>query len=189
MTRLTLRSLASRKLRTALTAMAIVLGVAMISGTYVLTDTIDRAFGDIFQQAAEGVDVSVTPREAIEGSPTPARSARRRLLDRVRACPRAERRGDIFGRVTLLGGDEPRRPAACPRSRLGGARPLRAFNAAEGRLPRRRRDPRRQGHRRGRGLPRRPAIRVLGDRACRPPPRRIAGTGRSTRSRARPSWS
>jgi energy-coupling factor transporter ATP-binding protein EcfA2 len=64
MTRLTLRSLASRKLRTALTAMAIVLGVAMISGTYVLTDTIDRAFGDIFQQAAEGVDVSVTPRQA-----------------------------------------------------------------------------------------------------------------------------
>ncbi len=66
MTRLTLRSLASRKLRTALTAMAVVLGVAMISGTYVLTDTIDRAFGDIFQQAAEGVDVSVTPRQAVD---------------------------------------------------------------------------------------------------------------------------
>jgi putative ABC transport system permease protein len=43
MTRLTLRSLATRKLRAALTAMAVVLGVAMISGTYVLTDTIDPA--------------------------------------------------------------------------------------------------------------------------------------------------
>ena len=44
MTRFALKSLAGRKLRTFLTALAIVLGVAMISGTYVLTDTIDRAF-------------------------------------------------------------------------------------------------------------------------------------------------
>ena len=71
MTRLTFRSLASRKLRTVLTAMAVVLGVAMISGTYVLTDTIDRAFAGIFQQAAEGVDVSVTPRQAVEGGQQP----------------------------------------------------------------------------------------------------------------------
>ena len=34
----------SRKLRTALTAIAIVLGVAMVCGTYVLTDSISQAF-------------------------------------------------------------------------------------------------------------------------------------------------
>ena len=42
MTRVTLKGLAGRKLRAALTALAIVLGVAMVSGTFVLTDTIDK---------------------------------------------------------------------------------------------------------------------------------------------------
>ena len=40
----TVQGLWGRKLRTALTALAIVLGVAMVSGTYVLTDTITKAF-------------------------------------------------------------------------------------------------------------------------------------------------
>ena len=43
--------LLGRKLRAALTAIAIVLGVAMISGTYVLTDTIDQAFDTIFSES------------------------------------------------------------------------------------------------------------------------------------------
>jgi putative ABC transport system permease protein len=60
MTRYVFRGLGARKLRTALTALAVVLGVAMISGTYVLTDTIDKAFAEVFQTASEGVDVSVT---------------------------------------------------------------------------------------------------------------------------------
>jgi putative ABC transport system permease protein len=60
MTRYVFRGLGARKLRTALTALAVVLGVAMISGTYVLTDTIDKAFSDVFQTASQGVDVSVT---------------------------------------------------------------------------------------------------------------------------------
>ena len=48
MTKFALKGLLGRKLRTALTALAIVLGVAMISGTYVLTDSIDSAFDTIF---------------------------------------------------------------------------------------------------------------------------------------------
>ena len=44
MIRVALRGLAGRKLRAFLTALAIVLGVAMVSGTFVLTDMIDRAF-------------------------------------------------------------------------------------------------------------------------------------------------
>ena len=48
MRRVTLRGLASRKLRAALTAFAVILGVAMVSGTLVLTDTIEKAFDSIF---------------------------------------------------------------------------------------------------------------------------------------------
>ena len=51
-----LKGLAGRKLRAVLTALAIILGVAMISGTYVLTDTIDKAFSNIFTSVYAGTD-------------------------------------------------------------------------------------------------------------------------------------
>ncbi len=51
MTAFALKGLLTRKLRTALTAIAIVLGVAMVSGTYVLTDSIANAFDAIFAQS------------------------------------------------------------------------------------------------------------------------------------------
>jgi putative ABC transport system permease protein len=139
MTRLTLRSLASRKLRTALTAMAVVLGVAMISGTYILTDTIDRAFGDIYRQAAEGVDVSVTPRQAVDSpgadQEAPLDGA---LLDRVRAVPGVEAaRGDVFRRVTLLERDgDPVSTGGVPTFAASVGPPrFEPFKAVEGRLP------------------------------------------------------
>jgi putative ABC transport system permease protein len=50
-TKFALRGLLGRKLRAVLTGIAIVLGVAMISGTYVLTDTVDRAFKALFTES------------------------------------------------------------------------------------------------------------------------------------------
>ena len=51
MMRVALAGLLRRKLRAALTAIAIVLGVAMIAGTFVLTDSIDQAFNSIFTES------------------------------------------------------------------------------------------------------------------------------------------
>ncbi|MCZ7588205.1 MAG: ABC transporter permease [Gaiella sp.] len=93
MTRFSLKSLAGRKFRTFLTALAIVLGVAMISGTYVLTDTIDRAFSSIFDQSYAGTDVVVSGKgadinvfgEEAERPPVPAS-----LLETIRALPSVE---------------------------------------------------------------------------------------------------
>ena len=59
MVRVALKGLAGRKLRAALTAIAIVLGVAMVSGTYVLTDTIDKAFSAIFEESYANTDAVV----------------------------------------------------------------------------------------------------------------------------------
>jgi putative ABC transport system permease protein len=61
MGRLVVRGLMTRKLRSVLTAIAIVLGVAMISGTFVLTDQISGAFDAIFQAANKGTDAVVKP--------------------------------------------------------------------------------------------------------------------------------
>jgi putative ABC transport system permease protein len=64
MTRLAFRSLASRPLRTVLTVLAILLGVAMITGTYVLTDQIGNGFANICQTSFKGTAVQVSPKKA-----------------------------------------------------------------------------------------------------------------------------
>ncbi len=86
MIRLTLRALRTRKLRTILTALAILLGVAMISGTYVLTDQIDKGFKQIFSAAYKGIDVSVTHKTAFTGDQTSASAGLpQALVDKVKA--------------------------------------------------------------------------------------------------------
>ena len=67
MMRIAWRSLTAHKLRTILTALAILLGVAMISGTYVLTDQIDRGFKQVFSDAYKGTDVTVTRKASFTG--------------------------------------------------------------------------------------------------------------------------
>ena len=64
MIRVALRGLSGRKLRTVLTAIAIVLGVAMMSGAYVLTDTIDKAFNAIFVESYAGTDAVISGKDA-----------------------------------------------------------------------------------------------------------------------------
>ncbi len=66
MLRIALRNLRGRKLRFALTGLAIVLGTAMISGTFVLTDQITGAFDEIFAKANKGVDVILTKQQAFD---------------------------------------------------------------------------------------------------------------------------
>jgi putative ABC transport system permease protein len=60
-TKLALRGIAQRKLRAFVTALAVLLGVAFIAGSYVLTDTINRSFDDIFEEAYAGTDVAISP--------------------------------------------------------------------------------------------------------------------------------
>jgi putative ABC transport system permease protein len=59
-----LKGLAGRKVRALLTAVAIVLGVAMISGTYVLTDTIKAAFGTVFTTVYAKTDAVISGKVA-----------------------------------------------------------------------------------------------------------------------------
>ncbi|MGZ4410908.1 MAG: ABC transporter permease [Gaiellaceae bacterium] len=102
MTRVALRGLLGRKLRTALTAIAIVLGVAMISGTYVLTDTMSASFSAVFDKIYKGTDAVVTGRAAIkvdtnQGGTTPSFSES--LLAKVQALP------DVKTAVGNVGGE------------------------------------------------------------------------------------
>ena len=93
MMRVALRGLAGRKLRSLLTAIAIVLGVAMMSGTYVLTDTIDRAFDTIFSESYAGTDAVITGAESdisFQGTTAETPPVRADLLERVRSVEGVE---------------------------------------------------------------------------------------------------
>ncbi len=88
MTKLALRALWGRKLRTVLTALAIVLGVATVSGTYVLTDSISSAFDTIFSSIYRGTDAAITGRSAVsKSSTTNLPPFDQSLLGRVRRLP------------------------------------------------------------------------------------------------------
>src|SRR5690242_4225277 len=84
MLRVALKGLLGRKFRTAMTALAIVLGVAMISGTYVLTDTISRAFDQIFVQSQKGTSVVISGKEVVSRSSSGNATVPATLLAKVK---------------------------------------------------------------------------------------------------------
>ena len=66
MKRVALRSISSRRLRTALTALAIVLGVAMVSGAYTLTDTMRGAADSLSKSSYDGTAAVVSAKTAFD---------------------------------------------------------------------------------------------------------------------------
>ncbi|WP_026912468.1 ABC transporter permease [Patulibacter minatonensis] len=84
---LLLRSLRERFRRTVMTSLAVVIGVALISGTLIFTDTISRSFDEIGEVSYRGVAVAVTPAVPL-GTPSSEgsdddRGLRRDAVDRV----------------------------------------------------------------------------------------------------------
>jgi putative ABC transport system permease protein len=80
---LAIRNFSARKLRALSTAAAVFFGVAMVAGTLMLTDSVNRAFDDIFTEVNEGIDVTVRPRVAVEGEFGSGASFARALPERV----------------------------------------------------------------------------------------------------------
>ena len=110
MGRFAIKGLLSRKLRTALTAVAIVLGVAMISGTYVLTDSIDQAFDRVFGEIREASNAVITGRSAFDlsdGSGVTEPTFDDGLLEEVRGLPAvAAAEGSVDSDATQFIGDD-----------------------------------------------------------------------------------
>ncbi|AEV86143.1 ABC transporter permease [Actinoplanes sp. SE50] len=111
MLRATLKSLLARKLRLILSGLAVVLGVMFVSGSFVVTDTLDRTFDAIFADAFAATDVSVSAKPRVEvarmegeqvAAPLPAATVDRiRTMAGVRS---ATGRVDADG-ARVIGGD------------------------------------------------------------------------------------
>ena len=83
----TVQGLWGRKLRTALTALAVVLGVAMVSGTYVLTDTITKAFDGLYEDSYEGTSAVISGKEVVKNASSGKATVPESLVEEVRALP------------------------------------------------------------------------------------------------------
>jgi putative ABC transport system permease protein len=108
MKRVALRGLVARPVRTILTTLAIVLGVAMVSGAFTLTDTMRGAADSLSASAYDGTDAVVSARTAfkIDASDWTAKrpTVDAKLLDKVRAVPQvATAVGDITDEAKIIG--------------------------------------------------------------------------------------
>jgi putative ABC transport system permease protein len=72
----TLKNLFAKKFRLVLTSLAVVLGVAFMSGTFVLTDTLGSVFDNLFATTTKGVDAVVRGREPFKAQGRNASSTR-----------------------------------------------------------------------------------------------------------------
>jgi putative ABC transport system permease protein len=68
-----------------LTAFAVVLGVAMVSGTFILTDTINKAFDTIFQDSYSQTSAVISGKEVVKDAASGIATVPAPLLTRVRA--------------------------------------------------------------------------------------------------------
>jgi putative ABC transport system permease protein len=124
-TRVALRGLAGRKLRSLLTALAIVLGVAMVSGTYVLTDTIGKAFDEIFTSSYDRTDAVVTGKHEVEWSASGPATVPAELVARIRDLPGVEAVGGTM--MNIATGTDVARVIGSDGEAIGGNNPTFGF--------------------------------------------------------------
>ncbi|MGN6663268.1 MAG: ABC transporter permease [Solirubrobacterales bacterium] len=87
MTGLALKGLWARKVRALLTTFAVVLGVAFVAGSYVLTDTIFAAFDEIFNESLSGTSVVITAQNPVKQENGEVPTIAAALLPRVQKTP------------------------------------------------------------------------------------------------------
>ena len=120
-----LKGLLARKVRALLTAFAIVIGVSMVSGTFVLTDTMQKAFDGIFTASYDETDAVIAGKQIVEGSTSAGAPVPERLLAQVKALPEVAAAGgtmaiDESNKAEIIGRDgKPAGSGNAPRLALG----------------------------------------------------------------------
>ena len=109
---LTLKTIRAKKARFVSPRVAVILGVAFMAGTLVLTDTIKQTYDDLAGQVYKDTDAVVrsAPRRSRQGTDDPRHRSTPSLLDTVRSASRRRRRRAASARRRV--GRRPRRRAA-----------------------------------------------------------------------------
>jgi putative ABC transport system permease protein len=89
-----LKGLAARKVRALLTALAVVIGVSMISGTFILTDTMQKSFNGLFTETSAETDAVISGKEIVKNSTSGSGATiPASMLQKVRALPQVDSAG------------------------------------------------------------------------------------------------
>jgi putative ABC transport system permease protein len=100
-TGLALKSLWARKVRALTTTLAVVIGVAFVAGTYILTDTTFAAFDEIFEDSLAKTDVVISAKDEVRQESGEAPSFSAGLLPKVERVPGV---GVAAGQIFTPGG-------------------------------------------------------------------------------------
>ena len=100
-----LKGLAARKVRALLTALAVVIGVSMVSGTLILTDTMQKTFDGLFAASYEQTDAVIAGKQIVEKSTSGSATIPASLLADVRALPQVEAAGGTVNPMEVNGAD------------------------------------------------------------------------------------
>ena len=92
-----LKGLAGRKVRALLTALAVVIGISMVSGTYILTDTMQKSFDGLFTATLDETDAVISGKEIVKGTTTGSAKIPAALLTKVQKLDEV---GDAGGVVS-----------------------------------------------------------------------------------------
>ncbi len=83
-----LKGIAARKVRALLTALAVVIGVSMVAGTFMLTDTTKQSGYSLAAESTTSTDAAIFEKEIVKGSTTGSHATLpATLLDTVRGLP------------------------------------------------------------------------------------------------------
>jgi putative ABC transport system permease protein len=140
MLKTTIKGLVARKLRLFATALAVLLGVAFMAGTFVLTDTIARTFHDLFGSVYVHTDAVVRGRAALEPSAFEAQRPRvdTTLIRAITGVPGVRAaEGNVFDYAQLVDGQgravgKAESAYGLNWNQVGGLNP---FNLVAGRAP------------------------------------------------------
>ncbi len=106
MLRAALAGIRAHLLRFAATTFAVVIGVGFVAGTFVFTDTINRTFDELFEDAYAGVAVVVQPERQFAELSGGAASMPETVLDDLADIEGIEAmRGSVIGTATIIAPD------------------------------------------------------------------------------------
>ena len=111
MRRVALKGIWWRRGRAVLTAFAVVLGVAMVSGTFILTDTINKAFDTIFQDSYSNTSAVISGKEVVKDAASGIATVPARCCSACAPTTTSRRRRARSSTSTALGPDEAHRQA------------------------------------------------------------------------------
>ncbi|WP_239396804.1 ABC transporter permease [Frankia sp. CiP3] len=143
MLRTTLKILLARKLRLMLSALAVVAGVSFVTGTLVLTDTLNHTFDTLFANVTKNISVSVRTINAVDDDSagnSPNRPVPSSLLEVIKGVPGVRAAiGDVDGTAVFVNPrtGKVRDTGGAPGigTSWNGGTPLSAVDIASGREP------------------------------------------------------